>query len=115
MKIQNISGADREIEPRGRLGWKPGDGLTVAAGALIDLEPDVAGRPPSPEYLAELARSRRLDVDDQAGHDAHHAAVTARTEDGSFVLDRGCGLLAQHEVWGVPKPDKPKKDEEASK
>lgn len=101
MKIKNISGSDREISPRGRLGWSPGDGLLVEAGAVIDLESDVAGRAPSAERIAAHEALKALDDSNDDNNDEVRRLVKAYHE-----ADAGAGLLAQWEVWqpvGVKK------------
>lgn len=91
----------RNISPLGALEL---DGIgIVEAGATVDVPADLAGRPPSAEYLKALDDmvTAVQNVDHQAARDLRKAITGYIDVDGTEVppLDRGAGLLAQPDNW----------------
>lgn len=106
MKIRNISHLDLVIDPRGDLPVEERPMVTVKAGAVIDLEPYVAGVPPTPDYLAANAA-----IGTMSPEDPRCGELLAVLRESA---NKGFGFLAQFDVWQLVEDAKPKSRKAAS-
>lgn len=109
MKIRNVHHSALELHPRSEPGFQPGTGVLVEPGALIDLEPDVAGTPPTAAYFAA-----NEEIVGMSETDPRFADLKAVLQDRS---QHGSKLLAQHDLWQLadePKAKARKADEEGA-